>query len=247
MQEQRKIELTHGSVHCMSRASQDSWEHSIPPALTPNCGPRISLTFRRLKEAPKPKIPPIAPPTASNSNQSEPTPTIETSSTRPKRLLMLSDSLHIAFPAHLFDKNSVVCIKKRLPNFCLSDLHLFEGEFQYTDFVFVSCGVNDLSRYNWNSDKLFSYFEKVIGVYRKKFPRTKFIFNSLLHTDFKWLNVEIEKFNFDVFNYTLQEGSNVWFFDSHHIADSMYRRGSQILETGSSLQIVIFVSLTIIY
>ena len=88
--------------------------------------------------------------------------------------------------------------------------------------------------FNWKSDKLFSYFEKVIGVYRKKFPRTKFIFNSLLHTDFKWLNVEIEKFNFDVFNYTLiQEGSNVWFFDSHHIADSMYRRGSQILETGS--------------
>ena len=124
---------------------------------------------------------------------------------------MLSDSPHIAFPAHLFDKNSVVCIK----------IHLFEGEFQYTDFVFVSCGVNNLSRYNWNSDKLFSYFEKVIGVYRKKFPRTKFIFNSLLHTDFKWLNVEIEKFNFDVFNYTLQEGSNVWFFDSHHIADSM--------------------------
>ena len=104
LQEQRKIELTHGSVHCMSRASQDSWEHSIPPALTPNCGPRISLTFKRLKEAPKPKIPPIAPPTASYSNQSEPTPTIETSSTRPKRLLMLSDSLHIAFPAHLFDK-----------------------------------------------------------------------------------------------------------------------------------------------
>ena len=99
LQEQRKIELTHGSVHCMSRASQDSWEHSIPPALTPNCGPRISLTFRRLKEAPKPKIPPIAPPTASNSNQSEPTPTIEISSTRPKRLLMFSDStshsLHI--------------------------------------------------------------------------------------------------------------------------------------------------------
>ena len=88
LQEQRKIELTHGSVHCMSRASQDSWEHSIPPALTPNCGPRIiSLTFRRLKEAPKPKIPPIAPPTASNSNQSEPTPAIETSSTRPKSCL----------------------------------------------------------------------------------------------------------------------------------------------------------------
>ena len=146
---------------------------------------------------------------------------------------IIFDSLHIAFPAHLFDKNSVVCIKKRLPNFCLSDLHLFEGEFQYTDFVFVSCGVNDLSRYNWNSDKLFSYFEKVIGVYRKKFPRNKFIIDSLLHTDFKWFNVEIEKFNFDVFNYTLQEGSNVWFFDSHHIADSMYRRGSQILETGS--------------
>ena len=99
---------------------------------------------------------------------------------------MLSDSLHIAFPAHLFDKNSVVCIKKRLPNFCLSDLQLFEGEFQYTDFVFVSCGVNDLRRYNWNSGKLFSYFEKVIGVYRKKFPRTKFIFNSLLHTDFEF-------------------------------------------------------------
>ena len=233
--EQRRIDLTHGSVHCMSRASQDSWEHSIPQAPTPNCGPRISLTFRKLKEAPRPTIPPIGPPRGDEPRNSVPTPTVEATPgpTDPKRLLMLSDSLHVSFPARLFDKNSVVCIKKRLPNFCLSDIHLFEGEFQYTDFVFISCGVNDLSRYNWNSKRLYSYFENVIGAYRNKFPRTKFIFNSVLLTDFSWPNSEIDKFNNDVFNYTLQRDSNVWFFDSHHIAESMYKEGVHVIETKS--------------
>ena len=147
---------------------------------------------------------------------------------------MLSDSIHASFPARLFDKSSVTCIKKRLPNFCLSDIHLFESEFQYTDYVFISCGVNDLSRYNWNSTKLYSYFENIFGAYRKKFPRTKFIFNSVLLTDFKWLNSEINKFNNDVFNYTLQsQDCNVWFFDSHHIADCMYKQGVEVLETNS--------------
>ena len=93
--------------------------------------------------------------------------------------------------------------------------------------------MNDLSRYNWNSKRLYSYFENVIGAYRNKFPRTKFIFNSVLLTDFSWLNSEIDKFNNDVFNYTLQRDSNVWFFDSHHIAESMYKEGVHVIETKS--------------
>ena len=131
--EQSKYDLIHGSVHCMSRASQDSWEHSIPRSNLPDCGPRISLTFRRLQSTTRPTIPPIKRPVLQPPSPVRPT---DTPRPRPKRILMLSDSLHVSFPTNMFDKKTAVCIKKRLPNFCLSDIHMFEDEFSYTDYVF---------------------------------------------------------------------------------------------------------------
>ena len=111
---------------------------------------------------------------------------------RQKRLLLLPDSIHISFGTHLFDKQSVICIKKRLQNFCLSDLQKFENEFSYTDIVFISCGINDLSRYGWDSYRLFQQFKELISRYRTQFPNTKFIYNSMTLTKFDWLNEQVQ-------------------------------------------------------
>ena len=191
------------------------------------CGPRLSLTFRKLRQSQVPTVPIISQPV------SEPLHSTSLPPANPKRLLLLSDSLHLSFPTYLFDQKSVVCIKKRLPNFCLSDLHLFEKEFHYTDYVFISCGVNDLSRYGWSAHKLFAYFRDLVNTYRIKYPQTIFIFNSLLTTEFGWLNSEILLLNNSVFKFSLIENSNVWFFDSHQIALYKSRRGVQVLEKGT--------------
>ena len=229
--EKQRFDLSHGSVHCMTQSSQKYWEHGIPPLLSSQCQPRISLTFRKLRVSQSPTIPRISQPVAQSPQNMPSHPNIPPIG--PKRLLMLSDSIHLTFPTHLFDQKSVVCIKKRLPNFCLSDFHKFENEFHYTDYVFISCGVNDLSRYGWNAHKLFTYFRQLTCVYQKKYPKTVFIFNSLLSTKFGWLNSEILSLNTNVFNLSIQPNSNVWFFDSHHIALTQSRHGMQVLERGT--------------
>ena len=111
----------------------------------------------------------------------------------------------------------------------MSDVHLFENEFSYTDFVFISAGVNDLSRYGWNGASLSQYFKNLL----KKYPKTQFIFNSVLLTNRSWLNKDIEKLNNELFHFSLNPKSNLWFYDSHHIAHTLGKRGFQVLETNS--------------
>ena len=61
---------------------------------------------------------------------------------------------------------------------------MYESEFAYyTDYVFISSGVNDLSRYKWQAGRLFKYIGEKLSLYRKKYPNTIFIFNTLLTTD----------------------------------------------------------------
>ena len=226
--EQPSYPLEHGSIHCMSLESQFAWEHGIFPSIE-NCGPRLSLTFRRLQEKKeRHKIPPIhrPNPTVDSHNNFETT----YQQQGPKRVLMLSDSVHISFPTHLFNPKHTICIKKRLPNFCLSDIKIFENEFAYTDYVFLSCGVNDLSRYNWSAQKLFTYFKELMGEYSRKFPNTTFIFNSVLLTKFQWLNKEIDFLNFNIFNLTLENRVKLWFFDSHHVARILSRQGVEVIQ-----------------
>ena len=225
LQNQQEVELVHGSVHRMSQSSQTSWEHSVPPSENPTCGPRLSLTFRRLRKTDRPIIPPIAPP---NPNQNLNNPPV-----RPKRILLLADSIHASFPTHLFDPMSAVCIKKHLPNYCLSDINIFESEFAYTDYVFISCGINDLSRYGHNAHNMSQNFRDLMCEYQFKYPKTQFIFNSVLLTKYDWLNHEVSILNNEIFHFTCRPNSNVWFFDAHHVARVMSVKGEHILETNS--------------
>ena len=81
--------------------------------------------------------------------------------------------------------------------------------------------------------KLFSYICELLVAYRTCFPKTKFIFNLVLLTQFKWLNSEIKRFNELISDFSLDANSNLWYFDSHHIAATLAFEGYQVIETSS--------------
>ena len=99
-------------------------------------------------------------------------------------------------------------------NYQLADIGKFENEFNYTDIVLISCGVNDFSRYDHTADTLISLMNNKIKSWCEKYPSTVFIFNSILLTRFDWLNREISDFNKYMFELSLGV-SNLWFLDTH--------------------------------
>jgi hypothetical protein len=217
--------LKHGSVHSMSHFSQGFWAHSIPPA-DAICGPRVSLTFRKLRDVPRaPSIPPICQPEPSPPTHSPGSDDAHNNNPTPKRLLFLSDSIHLAFPTEMFEHpDKLVCIKKQL--FQLNKLDIYENEFAYSDYVFISCGINDLSRYSWEVRELFDCTRAKLNRYRVKYPDTTFIFNSLLTTNCgDWLNVKVNQLNHDMFQLSLAS-KFLWFFDSHHVARKLNMRSN---------------------
>ena len=232
--QQKSYNLPNGSIHVMSRQSQDFWEHSIPPSSEP-CGPRVSLTFRRLvdRQANSPQeVPPIHTPVRSSTSP----PTAK--QTELKRVLILTDSIISTFPTDIFPDN-LCCIKKL--NFKLCDIDKYESEFMYTDYVIISCGVNDLSRFDHTADSLIHETRHKLKYFCNKYPKTNFIFNSLLHTKIDWLNREIDIFNAATFQLSLDvrhESDNFWFFDSHHIAQCGHeRREYRVLDPRHSVHI----------
>ena len=209
-----QVPLEHGSVYAMSRESQNIWRHGIDrePAVRK---PRISLTFRRLTTEPtvdtKQRAPSIAPPT------SRPPP-----DTCTKRILFLGDSLHNKTPSHVFDSaiDGHTCIIKA--NYQLVDIFGFEPEFKLTDTVIISCGINDLSRYNKTANTLADRVCQRLAHCCESNPRTNFIFNSLtLSKNMDWLDAESMKFNEYMFELS-QSVPNLYFFDSHALIKASY-------------------------
>ena len=97
---EHNVPLEHGSLFVMSRADQDNWRHGIDRDITVRI-PRISLTFRKLKQPesctePAPQtphqIPPVAPPVHSSAQS------------RHSRVLFIHDSIHRDTPEWLFDQ-----------------------------------------------------------------------------------------------------------------------------------------------
>lgn len=66
-----------------------------------------------------------------------------------------------------------------------------------------------------------------------RYPKTVFVFNSLLRTRFAWLNKEVDLFNRCMFDFSL-ENHNFWFFDSHHICSVIFNNGFEILDSSGN-------------
>ena len=205
------VPLPHGSVYTMSRSSQAIWSHAID-ADQDASGPRVSFTFRRLTPEPQDtaqerrRVPPIQPP--------KPVlPSIAWGSH--KRILLLTDSVLLPTPTHIFNKlGDYRCIKKA--NFELINVLNFEDEFKYCDMVIFSCGVNDLSRYGKRAHVLADLITSRLSACLQRNEATTFIFNSILSTSHEWLNYDIEEVNRVMFELSA-EHHNFLFFDSHAV------------------------------
>lgn len=201
--------LHHGSVNIMSSDSQALWEHSIPKT---DCTlPRISLTFRKL--APIKSIPPVHRPTPSPSAYDNVSPPSPQPKTGPRRVLLLTDSIHARFPSHIFP-NDVVCVRKI--NYQLTDIDKYKPIFSQVDLVLVTCGVNDISRYDKTGRFLADFVCDRFDEYARLFPATTFVFNSILSTNFDWLNRDIAYVNDRVFRLSVRL-DNLWFLDTHQV------------------------------
>ena len=82
--------------------------------------------------------------------------------------------------------------------------------------VVISCGLNDLSRYNKRAHALADLVTRRFNECCRKNPNTTFVFNSILLTSYDWLNEEITEFNRIMFELSFQH-SNMILFDSHEI------------------------------
>ena len=202
------IQLRHGSIHIMSRASQAMWEHSIPPDPSCKC-PRVSFTFRKMDPdavpPPRSAIPPIKEDAVAPDGLKIPN----------KRLLLLTDSVNSGLNPHMFLDTGFTCIKK--PLYELAHIAKYEREFEYTDYVVISAGINDISRYGQSVNSVSCFITSKLGEWARRYPNTVFIFNSILSTTEQWLNKRAAAVNRAVFNLTLQlyMRNNVYFLDTH--------------------------------
>ena len=224
-QEPRQYNLPNGSVYVMTTQSQQKWRHGIP-ADDSIYEPRVSHTFRWLEE-------PV--PSGQENTNNQPTNISETEVPLPTRvppihrpgyrtsaktkILFLTDSVLASFPVEDFG-NQFECVKRIM--YKLTDLPKHTADLGYFDYVFVSAGVNDLSRYDHTAESL-SYTITMTLIFNElswSFPKTTFIFKAILPTDFPWVNRAIQNFNYSMFNYSI-ERNDFNFFDSYFVNNNV--------------------------
>ena len=212
-------ELHHGSVNIMTKESQSVWKHGIDREPTVQGG-RISLTFRRIiKPSPTPTSPkqqrtPQSPISAAPKHD------------RPTRVLLITDSILASTPTHIFETlPKHICIKHFEPQ--LANIDKYSAEFEYSDVVIISMGVNDLNKYKHTPHSLADCIGPRLKNYSTRYPNTKFIFNSLLLTTDKWLNDQICVFNQIIFEMS-RNIRNLSYFDSDRFSEKKFAENQHI-------------------
>ena len=222
---ERTYKLLDGSVYAMSQSSQLIWEHSVPRE---SCnGTRISFTFRRI--VPTRPAPPIREPKSDNNSNGK------------KRILFLTDSLHVSFPTNLLNTSDLTCVKK--VEFQVANIGNYQNEFRYFDYVVISTGINDISRYNRTGHDLAAFMYNRLKSICINTPNTVFIFNSLLLTEYPEINNSVDIFNKAMFDLSLDiyDLENFWFYDSHNLlfgVNTIQERGNGIHITSTATNII---------
>ena len=98
----------------------------------------------------------------------------------------------------------------------LADFSNYEPEFEYSDKVIISSGINDITRRYLSPEMVSDVVLPQITKYSRLYPNTKFVFNTTLLATSKLTNSYVISLN----KY-LAEGikhlPNVFIFDSHAI------------------------------
>ena len=98
----------------------------------------------------------------------------------------------------------------------LTDLYNHVHEFGFYDYVFISSGINDLSRYNYTAEHLSFVMRNTFKDLCLSFPETMFIFKSLTPTNIPWVNIAVDKFNLNMFSTSIGL-FNFNFFDTYFV------------------------------
>ena len=130
------------------------------------------------------------------------------------RTLFLTDSILSGTPPHLLSVPQYACVKK--VNYKLSDIFNFEPEFKFSDQVVISAGVNDLYKYNYTAESLADVVCRRLVQCCRAHPHVQFVYNSILLSNFAWLNSETERFNDYMYEICLST-PNLSYFDSHAV------------------------------
>jgi hypothetical protein len=103
--------------------------------------------------------------------------------------------------------------------FELLDIDKYVHEFKHTDYVIISAGINDLSRYGQPASSICRFICNRLRRWTIMFPNTTFIFNSLLTTGFEWLNRRVLAVNRALFDLSLElrNSGSFYFLDTHHL------------------------------
>ena len=201
--ERQEFTVKHGEVYVMSRASQEEWDHSVPPVKRAEFpGTRLSITFRLLR---KPTIaPPAGTPPKRNSDTSE------TTEAPIRKVLILSDSKNMTFDCSSLSEPTVA-FRKNL--FYLRDLEQHRQSIEQADLVLISAGINDLRHGKADPLTLHNHLAAFTGRFK-----THFIFDSVspvaMRADrFNGLNTDINRLNELMLEFSLRS-QNFKLFDN---------------------------------
>lgn len=218
------ITVEHGQVYVMSRASQEDWDHSVPPVKRADFqGLRLSVTFRLLR---KPTIaPPVSAPPTGNSSTSK------TTQAPIRKVLILSDSKNMTFDCSLLSEPTVA-FRKNL--FYLRDLEQHSQSIAQADLVLISAGINDLRHGKADPITLHNHLAAFTGRFK-----SHFIFDSVspvaMRADrFNGLNTDISKLNELMLEFSLRS-RNFKLFDNLNFGLShLARDGLHLNDSGKS-------------
>ena len=136
-----------------------------------------------------------------------------------KSILVLSDSRNLQFEGkkfrNIFGANTSCTIK---PMFHIRHINNFIEDISNSDIVLISCGVNDIIKWESNGTEIANYLISFTEQMKFKFPHVRFLFNSVLPTTVQVRkNLDyikhIDLLNLCIFNHTLSS-SNVKSFDN---------------------------------
>ena len=135
--------------------------------------------------------------------------------TATSRTLFLTDSMLSSIPSSSLSANKKdKCVKKTL--YCLSEFSNYEAEFEYSQRVIISCGINDITRRYLSPETISDNVLSQIKRFSHLYPNTEFIFNTVLLTTCEQTNNYVLSLNTYLAR-GIRDLPNVYFFDSHSI------------------------------
>ena len=230
-----RVTVSNGDIYSMQAASQGLWSRSMVPDASIK-DPRVSITFRKVCiPSPRIKPPPMGLP-GCNVNikrdilmQKHKYAQI----TATTRTLFLKDSvLGNIFPSSLRASSRDICTKTTL--FYFTEFSNYEQEFEYCKRVIVSCGVNDITRRYLSPEVISDILLPQIKRFSKLYPKTTFVFNTVLLTRCAKTNAYILKLKKYLAD-GVRSLPNVRVFDCHTIM--VNRNAKNVYSDGNGIHI----------